>query len=81
MGVVLGAVLPASITEAQDTPSVCVRGGIERVDGDAYIVKARDGSELKVKLADSATVVALHQIIVGGNQTWFLHRRFRDATA
>jgi hypothetical protein len=36
-----------------------VRGTIERVDGDVYVVKARGGTELKVKLADNATVVAL----------------------
>ena len=36
-----------------------VRGTIERVEGDTYIVKARDGAELKVKLAENATVVAL----------------------
>jgi hypothetical protein len=40
-------------------PTVRVRGTIERVDGDSYIVKSRDGSELKVALAANATVVAL----------------------
>ena len=43
---------------AQDAP-VRVRGTIERVEGDIYVVKARGGAELKVKLADKATVVAL----------------------
>ena len=32
---------------------------IERVDGDTYFVKARDGAELKLKLAGQAMVVAL----------------------
>ena len=36
-----------------------VRGTIERVEGDVYVVKARGGAELKVKLAANATVVAL----------------------
>ena len=36
-----------------------VRGTIERVDGDTYVVKARDGVELKLKLAPNAIVVAL----------------------
>ena len=36
-----------------------MRGTIERVDGDTYIVKARDGAELKLKLAPNAAVVAL----------------------
>jgi len=43
---------------AQDQP-VRVRGTIERVDDGLYIVKARNGGEAKVKLADNATVVAL----------------------
>jgi len=43
---------------AQDQP-VRVRGTVERIDGDLYIVKARNGGEVKVKLADNGTVVAL----------------------
>jgi hypothetical protein len=40
-------------------PTVRVRGTIDRVEGDAYIVKARTGGELKVTLTDKAMVVAL----------------------
>jgi hypothetical protein len=43
---------------AQEMP-IRIRGTIERVDGDVYIVKARAGDELKMKLAQNATVVAL----------------------
>src|SRR2546423_6571506 len=43
---------------AQDAP-VRVRGTIERIEGDIYIVKARGGGELKVKLPDNVMVVAL----------------------
>src|SRR5260370_3430097 len=39
---------------AQDT--VRVRGTIERIDGSTYVVKARDGAELKVTLADSPQI-------------------------
>src|SRR5207253_8730203 len=39
---------------AQDT--VRVRGTIERIDGSTYMVKARDGAELKVTLADSPQI-------------------------
>ncbi len=42
---------------AQDT--VRVRGTIERVEGPVYVIKARDGAELKVALADNALVVAI----------------------
>jgi hypothetical protein len=43
---------------AQETP-VRVRGTIERIDGDVYVVKARVGAELKVRLAENVMVVAL----------------------
>src|SRR5262245_55409170 len=46
------------VATAQEPP-VRVRGTIERVDGDVYVVRPRGGAELKVKLADKATVVAL----------------------
>ena len=48
----------APVAYAQNAP-VRVRGTIERIDGDIYVVKSRDGSELKIKLAEKATVVAL----------------------
>ena len=42
---------------AQDT--VRVRGTIARVEGPVYIIRARDGAELKVALAEPGLVVAL----------------------
>jgi len=48
----------APVAVAQEA-SVRARGTIERVDGDTYVVKARNGSEHKVKLADNAMIVAL----------------------
>jgi len=45
---------PAAV--AQDV--MRVRGTIERVDGEAYIIKARDGSTLKLTLAPNAGVAA-----------------------
>jgi hypothetical protein len=52
--------LVASMTPAapQDQP-VRVRGTVERVDDGLYTVKARNGGELKVRLADNAVIVAL----------------------
>ena len=54
------AVLAAAalIANAQDQP-VRVRGTIERVEGGLYIVKARGGTEVKVKLPDNVMVVSL----------------------
>ena len=55
----LGLVLAAPLALAQDT--VRVRGTIDRVDGDTFVIKARDGAELKLRLAPNASVVALIQ--------------------
>ena len=46
-----------STANAQDT--VRVRGTIERLDGPVYVVKARDGAELKIPLMDNGIVVAI----------------------
>jgi hypothetical protein len=56
--IALGIFLVAPVVSAQETP-VRVRGTIERVDGDTYFVKSRDGSEHKLKLAPKATVTAI----------------------
>ncbi len=54
----LGFALVAPIAWAQEAP-VRVRGTIERVDGDTYVVKARNGTELRLKLAPKAMVAAV----------------------
>jgi len=46
-----------SVAYAQDT--VRVRGTIDRVEGPIYVVKSRDGAELKVALAENGIVVAI----------------------
>jgi Domain of unknown function (DUF5666) len=56
LGVAGLALLVAGPAAAQDV--MRVRGTIERVDGDAYIVKARDGSSLRLTLAPNAGVAA-----------------------
>jgi hypothetical protein len=48
----------APMAVAQEQP-VRVRGTIDRLEGDTYIVKARSGGEVKVKLPDNVMVVAL----------------------
>jgi hypothetical protein len=53
----LALVLAASMAWAQDT--VRVRGTIERVEGPTYVVKLRDGAELKVVLGDNPLIVAI----------------------
>ncbi len=49
--------IAASTAWSQDT--VRVRGTIERVEGPILMVKARDGADLKVVLADNAVVVGI----------------------
>ena len=56
IGLLFAVVAP--LATAQEAP-VRVRGMIDRIEGDIYVIKARGGAELKVKLADNATVVAL----------------------
>src|SRR5262245_31589662 len=63
--IALGLILVAPVVWAQDTP-VRVRGTIERVDGDTYFVRSRDGSELKLKLAPKVTVTAIVPASLGG---------------
>jgi hypothetical protein len=54
----LAMMLPGIATAlAQDT--VRVRGTIERIDGSTYVVKTRDGAELKVALADNPQIASV----------------------
>jgi hypothetical protein len=55
----LAMLLASSAGVAQQSPPVRVRGTVEGVDGDIVTVKARDGSELKLKLKEGATVRAV----------------------
>ena len=60
-GVVLGALvmMVSGIATAWAQDSVRVRGTIERVDGSTYVIKARDGAELKVALTDNAQIAGV----------------------
>jgi Domain of unknown function (DUF5666) len=59
--VVLGAVamMASGIGTASAQDTVRVRGTIERIDGSTYVVKARDGAELKVALADNPQIAGV----------------------
>jgi hypothetical protein len=54
----VGAALVASAALAQDA-MVRVRGTIERVEDGVYVVKSREGAELKLKLAAGGGVTAV----------------------
>ena len=50
----LAAILAAPMAWSQDTPPVRVRGTIERIESPGFVVKSRDGAELKIVLAENA---------------------------
>jgi hypothetical protein len=52
-------VLAMPVAQAQEVPSVRIRGTIERVDGSIYVVKARDGAELKLTLSDKLQIAGV----------------------
>jgi len=60
-GVALGALatMVAGIATALAQDTVRIRGTIERIDGSIYVVKARDGAELKVTLADNPQIAGV----------------------
>ena len=62
IGIAAGAFalsLAASIAAAQTPDVVRVRGTITSIDGTTLDVKSRDGTPIKVKLADDARVIAV----------------------
>jgi hypothetical protein len=59
IGTVAVALFFATATYAQQPGRI--RGQIEKVDGATYVLKARDGTMLNVKLADDARVSALEK--------------------
>ncbi len=60
-GAALGALatMVAGIATASAQDAVRVRGTIERIDGSVCVVKARDGAELKVTLADNPQIAGV----------------------
>jgi hypothetical protein len=57
----LGLCLGPVQAPAQEPKPVRVRGTIERLDGDSFIVKTRDGSEVKVRLTEKPLIVAIEK--------------------
>ncbi len=53
------AAIGASSVSAQQPATVRVRGTIEAVDGPTLTIKTREGSDVKAKLADNATIAAV----------------------
>ncbi len=53
------AAIGVSSVSAQQPATVRVRGTIEAVDGSTLTIKTREGSDVKAKLADKATIAAV----------------------
>jgi hypothetical protein len=49
----------ASVAWAQQPPTVRIRGTIESVDGAMLMIKARDGTEMKVRTTDNVSVTGV----------------------
>ena len=74
-GVALGALvlMVSGIATALAQDTVRVRGTIERLDGSTYVVKARDGAELKVALADNPQIAGVVKASLSDiKQGWFV---------
>ena len=56
---ILVATLSVPIAWSQQAPPIRVRGTIERVEGPIYVIKARDGAELRLTIADKPQIAAL----------------------
>src|SRR5262245_66147143 len=55
----LALIVTTSAVCAQEAQPVRVRGEIAKVDGNTLSIKARDGQNLTVKLADNARIAAM----------------------
>jgi hypothetical protein len=55
----LATLLAAPLSWAQGSPPVRVRGTIERVEGPIYVIKARDGAEVRLSVADKPSIATL----------------------
>ena len=51
--------MASGIATARAQDAIRIRGTIEGVDGSTYVVKARDGAELKVALADNPQIASI----------------------
>ena len=55
----IAGIVAAPLARAQEAPPVRVRGTIERVEGPIYVIKARDGAELKLTVAAKPSIATL----------------------
>ena len=77
----LALVFAASTAFAQQPQTVRIRGQIEKVDGQNLTIKARDGSESKVKLAEPPRILGHGQVVTRRHQGRLVHRRVGHAAA
>jgi len=71
----------AQFAWAQEPPPVRIRGTIERIEGATCLVKARDGAELKLTVADNAQIAGVIKASLTDVKPELVRRRHRDAAA
>ncbi len=71
----LATIILTSVSFAQNPPPLRVRGTIEKVDGQTLMVKARDGTQYTVKLADNPRITAIVKATLADIKSRILHRR------
>jgi len=59
VGLLAAPLISAQTARAQDSSPVRIRGTIQRVDGTICVVKARDGAELKLTVADNPQIAGI----------------------
>jgi hypothetical protein len=64
---------------AQEPPPVRIRGTIERIDGSTYMVKNRDGVELKVTLAEKPQIAGIVKASLSDIKQGLVRWRYRYA--
>jgi len=54
-----GVILLASVVQASADDTVRVRGAVERIEGAVFVVKTRDGSDVRLTVTDNPLFVAI----------------------
>ena len=78
---ILALLLVCAQAIAQPAQNRRIRGTIEGLDGNVLMVKARDGSSVKINLADNWAVTAYTKAQISRHQGRHVRRRRRFAAA
>src|SRR5664279_6342605 len=68
-----------AVAEAQQPPTVRIRGVIEAVDGPVLAIKTREGTDMKVRMTDNVAVFGVVKTSLSEIKAGSYIRRHRDA--